>query len=304
MSASEQLSLDGMPTRLFSCTPSRLGAFSDCPRRYRFTYLDRPSPQRGPAWAHNSLGAAAHAALKQWWDLPRARRTVAAAGALLDAAWSGEGFRDDAQSAQWRSRTREWVESYVQTVDPDDVPIGVERHVATRTTTLALSGRVDRIDSRDGELVIVDYKAGRRVPTVDDVRSSFALACYALGAARTLRKPCHRVELHHLRSGAVVDWTHTEESLARHVARAEDTAADIVAATDTLSAGADPDDVFPVQPGRQCSWCDFRRHCPEGQAAEPSREPWSMLEVPETRPGSTVAAAPGTPAGPEASAGP
>ena len=48
------------------------------------------------------------------------------------------------------------------------------------------------------ELVVVDYKTGRHLLSTDDARSSLALALYALAAGRVLRRPCHRVELHHL----------------------------------------------------------------------------------------------------------
>ena len=273
----EQLGLEGMPRRLFPATPSRLGAYSRCPRLYRLTYLVRPTPAKGPPWAHNSVGAAVHNALREWWLLPAARRTPAAAGALLDAGWIDDGFRDAEQSGAWRARARDWVEGYVATLDPAEEPVGVERQVAVRTARLALTGRVDRIDDRAGELVVVDYKTGRWRPDSDDARGSLALAVYALATGRTLRRPSGRVELHHLPTGRVAGWNHTAESLRRHVARAEDTAADIVAATDTLEAGADSDDVFPPAPGRHCAWCDFRRHCPEGQAAEPDRAPWSSL---------------------------
>ncbi|MBI1757656.1 MAG: PD-(D/E)XK nuclease family protein [Actinobacteria bacterium] len=267
-----------MPARLFAATPSRLISFTDCPRRYRMTYLDRPAPPKGPPWAHNSVGSAAHTALKQWWDLPRPRRTAAAGGGLLRSCWSGEGFRDTAQSEQWLERTRGWVESYLGTVDPDAEPIGVERHVATRTTRLAISGRVDRIDERDGELVVVDYKTGRHPPGQDDARASLALALYAVATARTLHQPCSLVELHHLPSGVVASWRHDGESLARHTGRAEDTAVDITAATDTMAAGADPDDVFPPVVGPRCGWCDYRQHCPDGAAAASARDPWAALE--------------------------
>ena len=273
----EQLGFAGMPQRLFAATPSRLATFTACPRRYRFTYLVRPTPSRGGPWAHSSVGAAVHNALRDWWLLPRPRRTPTAAGGLLDADWIDEGFAGPEQSVRWRARARDWVESYVATLDPDDEPVGVERHVAVRTSRLALSGRVDRIDVRGDQLVIVDYKTGRWVPGPDDARGSLALAVYALAAARTLRRPCGQVELHHLPSGTVTSATHTDESLARHVSRAENTADDIVAATDTLAAGAQPDDVFPPLVGRHCAWCDFRRHCPQGRAVEPDREPWSAL---------------------------
>jgi RecB family exonuclease len=275
----EQLGLAGMPRRLFPATPSRLTAFTTCPRRYYLTYLLRPAPPKGPPWAHNSVGAAVHNALREWWLLPLPRRTPAGAGALVAAGWIGEGFRDAEQSARLRTQARGWVEAYVASLDPTDEPVGVERGIAARTARLALSGRVDRIDVRDGELVVVDYKTGRTAPTEDDARGSTALAVYALGASRTLRRPCSQVELHHLPTGRVVQWRHTEATLGRHVTRAEQVAEDIVAGTDTVAAGADPDQVFAPRTGAHCAWCDLRRHCPAGQAAAPDRAAWSGLPV-------------------------
>ena len=272
-----QLALAHMPTRLFACTPSRLAAF-DCPRRYRFTYVDRPAPPRGQPWAHNTLGATAHLALHRWWLLPRAHRTPDEGAALVERHWQNLGFRDSRQSEQACATTARWVRDYLtEHADPTDEPVGVERTVATRTERLALSGRVDRIDERDGELVVVDYKTGRRELTADDARGSQALAMYVLGVRRTLRRDCRRVELHHLPTATVATAEHTDESLQRHLARAEQTADDIVAATDTLAAGADPDDVFPTRPGPQCAWCDFRRHCPAGQASSAQLDPWAGL---------------------------
>jgi RecB family exonuclease len=284
----EQLGFEGMPRRLFAATPSRLSTFTACPRRYRFTYLIRPTPPKGPPWAHNSVGAAVHNALRDWWSLPLPRRTPAAAARLVDAGWIADGFADARQSGTWRSRARDWVEAYVAELDPADEPVGVERGVAVRTDRLALSGRVDRIDGRAGELVIVDYKTGRWVPDTDDARGSLALAVYALAAGRTLRRSCRRVELHHLPTGRVAGWEHTEQSLARHVRRATDTADDIERAAAAVAGGADVDAAYPPAPGRQCAWCDFRRHCPAGRAAAPEQAPWAGLAEPATVPPDTT----------------
>jgi putative RecB family exonuclease len=275
----EQLVLAQMPTRLFSCTPSRLAAF-DCPRRYRFTYLDRPPPPRGRPWAHNTVGATAHLALHRWWLLPPERRTPEAGAGLVERNWQPNGFRDDAQAAQACATTAASVHQYLEQVDPTEEPVGVERTVATRTARLAVSGRVDRVDDRDGELVVVDYKTGRRELTTDDARGSQALAMYVLAVRRTLRRACRRVELHHLPTGTVAAFEHTDESLQRHLDRAESTAQDIVGATDTLAAGADPDDVFPPNVTAGCSWCDFRSQCPEGRAASVELESWAGLPEP------------------------
>jgi RecB family exonuclease len=274
---SGQLDLPGMPRRLFSATPSKLATFADCPRRYRFAYVDRPSPPKGPAWAHNSVGAAVHAALRSWWDLPVARRTALSARQLLYSVWAPNGFRDEEQAARWRAKAAGWISDYVEGLDPTDEPVGTERTVGATTERLALSGRVDRIDQRGDELVIVDYKTGRSVCTDDEARGSPALAAYVLGARRTLRRPCNRVELHHLPSGTVAAFEHTDRSLANHVRRAEDIAHDITTATEALTGGEDKDAAFPAIPGQQCSWCDFRSSCPTGQAAAPTRETWSFL---------------------------
>ena len=294
MGAAEQLSFGGMPQKLYACTPTRLTSWLDCPRRYRMTYLDRPPPPKGAPWAHNSVGASVHNALAGWWRLPLAGRTVTAAGDLLQAGWISQGFADERQSARQRARARAMVESYVATLDPADEPLGVERTVATRTDRIAVSGRIDRLDERlaaqaDGErgteLVVVDYKTGRHLLSTDDARSSLALALYAVAAARSLRRTCHRVELHHLPSGSVLSWEHTDGTLARQVGRAEDIAAECAGADEAYRGGLAParyDEVFPPRPGPGCGWCDYRQHCAEGTAASPARLPWEGITDDET----------------------
>lgn len=275
----QQLGLEGMPTRLFGCTPSRLTTWSDCPRRYRFTYLDRPPPPKGPAWAHNTVGAAAHLALARWWELPLERRTGPAARALLEQAWQTDGFQTPQQADRWKGVTGDSVESYAQHLDPTQDPVGIERTVAFTTEVLTVSGRVDRIDRRGDDLVIVDYKTGRSALTQDDARGSLALALYVLGARRTLKRDCVRVELHHLPSGQVLAWEHTDESLGRHVRRAEAIAAEAVAATAALADGGDAEDLFPTRTSSLCGWCDHVRSCPVGLAAagDAPKKPWSGL---------------------------
>ncbi|WP_394347555.1 MULTISPECIES: RecB family exonuclease [unclassified Micromonospora] len=276
-----------MPERLFVCTPSKLGAYADCPRRYRYSYVDRPAPPKGPPWAHNSLGASVHTALKNWYALPVDRRRPEVLPTLLKGTWVRDGYRDDAQERDVYRRALGWLETYVGGLDPADEPLGVERVVATKTGVLAFNGRTDRIDSRPGpdgpELVIVDYKTGRTGLDADDARGSQALALYAYAAERVFRRPCRRVELHHLPSGTVAAHEHTVDSLARQVTRAEQTAQDIMAAERSVTDGGDPDTAFPTTPGPRCSWCDFRRTCPAG-AEQPGKEPWAAVDRPTAPP--------------------
>jgi putative RecB family exonuclease len=266
-----------MPKKLVRVTPSKLATWVDCPRRFRMTYIDRPQPQRGGAHANSTLGAVVHNALRAFFDLPLHKRTPEAGAALVTTHWKDDGFADSAQAADYRERARGWVSNYLSGTDVSIDPVGLERWVSAPVGTIVAEGRVDRIDDREGELVIVDYKTGRQALTTDDARGSQALAMYAIAATRTLRRKARKVELHHLPTGEVAVWEHTDESLARHQSRAEETAEELQLATDTFEAGGDKDVLFPPQVGRQCSWCDFRRHCPEGQAAGPATTPWGML---------------------------
>jgi RecB family exonuclease len=292
----DQGTLDGMPTRLWSCTPTKLDAWLSCPRRFRFTYLEKKP--KGAPWAHNSVGAAVHNALRDWWLLPLDRRTGIVAAELVERGWLTDGFRDDRQSDEWRGRAAAMTAEYAAGLDPEAEPVGVERTVSTATHGMALSGRVDRIDRRDSadggeELVIVDYKTGRRALSEDDARSSLALAVYVVAARRTLRTRSRRVELHHLPTATVAAHDHSEMSLERHLTRAQRIADEASTAQDLWRDGladraedaavgdADAveaiDAVFPPRPDTSCSWCDHRRWCPEGREASPEITSWSGL---------------------------
>src|SRR5688572_1681214 len=106
-----------MPRKLIKVTPSRLATWVDCPRRFRMAYLDRPTPPRGGAWAHSTLGAVVHNALRAFFDLPVARQTPEAAAALVGQHWSDERFAGPGQAAEYRTRAAGWVADYVAEID-------------------------------------------------------------------------------------------------------------------------------------------------------------------------------------------
>src|SRR6478735_1240374 len=256
-----------MPTPLYSGSPSRLMA-----------WLDRPKPSARPQRAHTSVGIATHNVLRDFWDLPAAQRTPAGVAELVRSSWIDVGFRDPEQSLAWRLRVRDLVTEYLRHSDRDNQPVGIERSVSLKTDEIAVTGRIDRLDDRDGELVVVDYKTGRQVPTDDDARTSLPLALYAVACARMFRRPCRRVELHHVPTGTVAAHEHTEESLERKVAEAESIASDLRRADADYAEIGVESTRFAPRTSPLCSWCDFRAHCPEGQQQGPEKSDWAGLE--------------------------
>ncbi|MCX2733402.1 PD-(D/E)XK nuclease family protein [Saccharopolyspora sp. NFXS83] len=272
-----QLGLEGIPGKLVRVTPAKLANWDRCPRKFRMTYLDRPAPSRSGARANATLGAVVHNALKAFFELPIAQRTPEKAVLLVRQCWKSDGFADFEQADEYRGRAQRWVAEYVERLGPDADPVAVERWVSAPAGTIIAEGRVDRIDRRDGALVVVDYKTGRRASTDEDARDSRALALYAVATRKTLRGETGRVELHHLPSGRVGAWEHDRASLDEHVRAAERSAAELQAASDTFEEGDGGRTAFPPKPGAQCAWCEFRAHCPEGQQAAPPAAPWAGL---------------------------
>lgn len=269
--------------RLFPATPARLGTWLDCPRMYRFRYVDRPTPPAAPPTAEQSWGNSIHAALRAFFDTPLAERVPALVGRLVGEHWIRAGWRDEEQERRWRDRAEEAITVYLAAAGWTCEPVGAERTVGATYRGMALSGRIDRIDARPEGLVIVDYKTGRRPPTRDDTRGSLALAVYAYAAWRTLRRRVAAVELHHVPSGTVAAHEHGDDALRRHLDRAAEIAEKIQSATE-----------YPPVPGPLCGWCSYLASCDAGLASVGGviREPWETIErrdaAPEEEPDRAV----------------
>lgn len=269
--------------RLYQVSASKVQSWLDCPRKFWFGYVARV---RVPvAWAHLTMGNALHAALRDWWDVPPDQRIGSTADRLLARHWSDAGFRDRLQSQQWRQSAGVMLTGYLERLDPGFTPLGCERTLAFRTEDLAITTRIDRLDPQPGSdaVAVVDYKTGKRIPGEDEVRGSIALALYALSVQRALRRPCTRVELHHVPSAAVSGWDHSEQALARHLGRVQDIAGEMRAAEALAVPGdAMEQHAFAPSPGPLCGWCDFHQHCPQGQQAAAAQPAWAGLpQAPE-----------------------
>lgn len=273
-----QTEIAGLPPRLYAASPSRLTTWLDCPRAYRMRYLDRPSPPGRTQRAHTSVGLTVHNALRDFWDLPVSSRTPDAVRELVRTSWIDLGFRDPDQSTRWRVRITGEVLDYLRGTDRTTQPVGIERTVSMKTATLAMTGRIDKLDDRDGELVVVDYKTSRRPLGADDARTSLAMAFYARASGRLFRRACTRVELHQVSTGEVISHEHTEASLDRKIDEAESISRDLRRADASYRELGVEADAFAPRTSALCQWCDYRAHCPEGKTMGPEKKPWAALE--------------------------
>jgi RecB family exonuclease len=126
--------------------------------------------------------------------------------------------------------------------------------VSSPTDRIVAEGRVDRIDYRDGELVIVDYKTGRQATTQAAADADEALTVYAALAERRLGRPVSRLVLDYVVAGEQVVTERPPEVLRERL--------DEVLAT---ARRLRDDREFTPRPGPWCAGCDLLQRCAAGQ---------------------------------------
>jgi ATP-dependent helicase/DNAse subunit B len=113
-----------------------------------------------------------------------------------------------------------------------------------------LSGVIDRIDQEEDGLVIVDFKTGKRKPSLRDLASDVQLSVYAFAAGEVFRQEIKALILYHLRDQTphvakrnIEQIRQLVDSLLPHVMRG------IV------------EKRFAPKPGYWCNYCEFRSLC-------------------------------------------
>jgi len=233
---------------------TRVDTFENCPRRFRYQYVDglpqAPAPQL-------SFGSSIHAVLEWLYDrklpvLPTLDETFQA---LFDA-WDTDGYAatERAEQLQAYEHARAVVAAFHARVTRDGfrLPAATEAWFELPIADdIVVVGAIDRVDVDDaGVLHVVDYKTNRRARTRAQVRSSLQLAIYALATAELFGRLPGSVALDFVVPGVRVAVPVAEldlEAVPAHLRRV----------ADRIRAGEDA-----PTPNRLCDRCDFRTICP------------------------------------------
>jgi putative RecB family exonuclease len=233
---------------------TRIDTFEQCPRRFRYQYVDglpqAPAPQL-------SFGSSIHAALEWLYDrkhpvLPSLDETLQA---LFDR-WDSTGYEAAPRSEQLAAyeHARTIVTAFHERVRREGfrLPAAIEAWFSLPFGDgLVVVGAIDRLDvDDDGALHVIDYKTNKRARSRAQVQSSLQLAIYALATHELYGRMPDTVALDFVVPGVrvtvPVDALDLEAvpsriaAVAERIRRREDT---------------------PV-PNRLCDWCDFRAICP------------------------------------------
>jgi len=231
----------------------RLSIFRQCRHRYKLYYVDDLADIYKKPRPYLTMGEHVHGALHDLFSLPLEERCEDRLIQLMRDRWrkNREGFADLAEEKLYGEKATAQLRRFAQREDLTVQPLAVEDyHQVEIDDSLALLGRIDRID-RDGEgLHIIDYKTG--APREPD---PLQLQMYALIVTREFEPVPIRASYHYLETGEWMTQEATGETMAQALEDVRQRVAVIVAERE-----------YPASPGPLCGYCDFLEICREGRA--------------------------------------
>ncbi len=232
---------------------SRIDSYRNCPRKFRYAYVDRLPGVPGP---HLSFGTSIHGALEAFYDrkLPACPTEADLLGFLYDA-WDPSGFRDLPRSEQldfYRHAQQVLRRYHHRVADSYRLPASTEAWFELPIAHEAVVvGSIDRVDlDDDGRFHIVDYKTNRKVQDRARVARSLQLAIYALACRHLFGALPATVSLDFVVPGVPITVPIEDIDLDGARQAILDTAAAVRA------------EAFEPTPNRLCDWCDYRDICP------------------------------------------
>ncbi|MEM8925245.1 MAG: PD-(D/E)XK nuclease family protein [Actinomycetota bacterium] len=242
-------------------SPSSAAAFKQCPRRWRFKYIER---QEEPSGQAALVGTFAHQVLEFLCGLPALHRTPDQAKALAKQIWPQFAEEpdyvalgldaDEARAFRWQA----WlaIAGLWDLEDPAAVDVvSTERKVRTSLGEVPFVGIIDRVDRVAGRLVVSDYKSGVIPGARWRGEKVQQVMLYAAALWRADAERPDRARLLYL-GQRILDVMVTERRLEEAEGELATTWQGIVSAC--------ADNTFEPKPGVLCGWCPFAEQCPEG----------------------------------------
>ena len=242
---------------------SRITTFQQCPRRFRYRYID--GVREAFEGIEAFMGRQVHATI-EWMFERRDAGHVPSVAEVLEcyrrmwdervAAGDGEVrvVKQDRTADGYRRAGAEMLERFHQRrFLPDRLEtIANEHYFCVRIGGRHdFQGFIDRLArGEDGVLRVIDYKTGARTPRTFSGKEADQLRAYALALFLDTNERQLELVLDFLRSGTTVhqridraDASRLEENLAARIDAVEEST------------------VFPPKPGNLCAWCGYNDIC-------------------------------------------
>lgn len=242
---------------MFEASPFRLNMFLQCPRQYKFQYIDRLGGIYRKPRPYFTMGDHVHATLKDFLSVvPVDERNLSKLENLLREKWRRyrKGFNDREDEKRWGGKALNQLRRFAQNQDISGTPFMVEDyHSVELANNIILKGRIDRVDKEaDGSLHVIDYKTGKMPTEINRIQ----LHIYALILSKKQDLPLRKASYLYLEAGEF----RTIELATADLAQATSYVIELV---DRICKEKE----YPATPNIYCWNCDFLEICPKKEEA-------------------------------------
>jgi len=242
---------------MFEASPFSLNMFQQCPRQYKFQYIDHLGDIYKKARPYFTMGDHVHAALKDFLStVPVGERNLLKLEDLLREKWrrNRKGFNDKEDEKKWGEKALKQIRWFMQNQDISVIPFMIETtHRVELTNNILLKGKIDRVDKEsDDSLHVVDYKTGKMPAEINKLQ----LHIYALILSKKQDLTVKKASYLYLEVGKF----QTIELTAEDMAQANSY---VIEMADRIRLEKN----YSATPNVYCWNCDFIEICPDKEEA-------------------------------------
>ncbi len=253
---------------MISYSNSKLNTFQNCPRQYKFAYIEKRAVEK-PVSVEAYLGDAVHRTLEKLYTLKMNARLQPLEETIdfYRKIWEGPDrnnikvTRDNLGVDDYIRVGENALRKYYETYAPfeDGIALDLEKKFSfplDNEGRFSISGKIDRISRRlDGVVEIIDYKTKASIPTQQNLDNDSQMGLYCL-ATKYLWPDFDKIELKQifLRHGVSLKTMMNEEKLEEIKYQAFQRILEIEQAR--------RDDNFSPRESALCDWCVYYELCP------------------------------------------
>ena len=238
-------------------------AFEKCPLQYKFNFILKV-PVRGKAVF--SFGKTMHNTLYEFLKnanysspqenlfgekdrLPMSIQSAQDLEQIYERRWIDEWYESKKQKEEYYKLGKKIIKDfYKECQNNPPKTLSLELPFNLKIGGHSLFGVIDRIDQRDGGVVIIDYKTGQSKDKLD-FENKAQLLIYQIAAEEVLGLNPKELVYYYLEDGKQVAFLGTEEDKKAQKSKMLDQIEKI------------KNSEFEATPGWQCQYCDFKDIC-------------------------------------------
>lgn len=173
----------------------------------------------------------------------------------LETNWIKEGYSDKKHEQESLEKAKKFLTEYLKSgLHKNANPIYLEQPFTFKINDLKIGGKMDRVDDLgNGEIEIIDYKTGAKIPSQKDIDANLQMTIYALAATDggVLNHGIEKMKLsfYYFDNQTKMTTTRTKEQL-------EEAKKQLLATRDEIEKSD-----FQCSGNKLCESCEFKMLC-------------------------------------------